>query len=75
VARLAATYAVAFPIRGRDVRRWLRDPQDPVSGLLFVAYGPRGSVRRTGPARERVRVRGRRKGTGLVGANDHRVSV
>jgi hypothetical protein len=62
VARLAATYAVAFPLRGRGVRRWLRDPRDPVSGLLSVAYGPRGIVRRTGPAWERVRVRGRRRG-------------
>lgn len=75
VARLAATYAVAFPLRGRDVRRWLRDPRNRVSGLLFVAYGPQGSIGRTGPARERVRVRGRRMATAEIDATDRWMGV
>jgi transcriptional regulator with XRE-family HTH domain len=40
VARLAATYASAFPLRGAAVRRWLRTPDRPISGLLFLAYAP-----------------------------------
>jgi transcriptional regulator with XRE-family HTH domain len=37
VARLAATYAVALPVRGRDVRRWLRAPRGPIRGLPSIA--------------------------------------
>lgn len=60
VARLAATYLVALPVRGRDVRRWLRAPREPIRGLVFVPYAPRGSASVGGPLRQRVRVRGRR---------------
>jgi hypothetical protein len=28
---------VAFPARGAEVRRWLREPRGRVSGLLFAA--------------------------------------
>jgi transcriptional regulator with XRE-family HTH domain len=55
VARLAATYAVAFPIRGRAVRQWLRNPTVPINGLLFVAYAPRGSANSGSAGRQRVR--------------------
>lgn len=57
IARLAPTYRAAFPLRGRDVRHWLRRPTRPMSGLLFVAYAPRGSTRQRLDGRERVRRR------------------
>ena len=57
VARLSTTYSTAFPVRGREVRRWLDDPRAPMSGLLFVAYAPRGSVMTSRPGRQRVRRR------------------
>lgn len=60
VDRLAATYQVAFPIRGRAVIRWLRAPHGPISGLLFPSYAPRGSASRSRPGRQRVRKRQRR---------------
>jgi transcriptional regulator with XRE-family HTH domain len=63
IARLTATYEAAFPVRGLEVRRWLREPHLPISGLLFVAYAPRGSVTNTLPGRQRVR-RGRRRSYG-----------
>ena len=65
IARLAATYEAAFPVRGLEVRRWLREPHLSISGLLFVAYAPRGSVTNTRPGRQRVR-RGRRRSHGTL---------
>lgn len=59
IARHAATYASALPARGLDVRRWLREPDGPFAGLLFLPYAPRGSTGRGRPARMRVRI-GRR---------------
>lgn len=55
VARLAATYAIAFPTRGRAVREWVRSPSGPISGLLFIAYAPRGSVKKGTAGQQRVR--------------------
>jgi transcriptional regulator with XRE-family HTH domain len=60
VERLAAPYQVAFPIRGRAVTRWLRAPDGPISGLLFLSYAPRRSASRSAPGRQRVRKRHRR---------------
>jgi transcriptional regulator with XRE-family HTH domain len=60
VERLAATYEVAFPMRGRDVTSWLRAPGGAMSGLLFLPYAPRGSASRSAPGRQRVRKRNRR---------------
>lgn len=37
VARHAAVLDLAFPDRGVAVRRWLRDPVGPMSGIAFVA--------------------------------------
>jgi transcriptional regulator with XRE-family HTH domain len=62
VERLGATYEAAFPMRGRAVTHWLRAPDGPMSGLLFLAYAPRGSARRSARGRERVRKRNRRAG-------------
>lgn len=69
VARLAATYGATFPFRGREIRRWLREPSLPFSGLLFVAYGPRGSGRSGGPARQRVRTRRKRPKSAEIVSN------
>jgi transcriptional regulator with XRE-family HTH domain len=55
VARLAATFQAAFPIRGHTLRHWLRSPDRPISGLLFVAYAPRGSEIAPVAGRQRVR--------------------
>lgn len=53
----AATLDAAFPQRGDDVRRWLRDPIGAMSGILFVANiaGGRGARGRVGIQRVRVR--------------------
>lgn len=53
VARLAATYAAALPVRGWAVRRWLQEPAEPIAGLLFL-----GTAGRRG---ETVRVRGQER--------------
>jgi len=55
LARLEATFATAFPLRGRSVRRWLRRPLGTVSGLLFVSNATAGSARRRATGRFRVR--------------------
>jgi transcriptional regulator with XRE-family HTH domain len=62
VERLTATYNVAFPLRGVNVRRWLRAPVGSISGLLFLSYAH--DARITPPTAGRLRVRrrtGRRK--------------
>jgi transcriptional regulator with XRE-family HTH domain len=57
VARLSATYDSAFPLRGRDIHRWLRDPVGTMSGLLFVSYGTQRDVRQARTGLQRVRRR------------------
>jgi transcriptional regulator with XRE-family HTH domain len=59
VTRHQATLEVAFPQRGAEVRRWLRDPVGPMSGILFVANTGRGRGNATRAGIQRVRV-GRR---------------
>ena len=55
ITRLAATYDAALPDRGGTVRRWLRTPENAISGLLFVAYDSHGNPNRGLGGRERVR--------------------
>ena len=58
VAALDTVLRVAFPDRGPEVRRWLREPVGPLSGILFqpdIAPGDRSLDRRGFQ-----RVRGRR---------------
>lgn len=55
VARLAATYDAALPVRGTATRRWLRTPDRPLAGLLFLAPDGKGSARKAAAVRERVR--------------------
>ena len=57
VERLASTFTVAFPVRGWEVRRWLRNPSGPMSGLMLLSYAPEGSTTKATVARERVRKR------------------
>lgn len=59
LARLAATYDAVLPARGPAVRQWLRRPDRPLGGVLFVSYGTQRSTRRPRRGRERVR-RGKR---------------
>lgn len=41
-----ATFATAFPLRGRAVRAWLRDPVGAISGLLFLPVAATVCTRR-----------------------------
>jgi hypothetical protein len=75
VARISTTYSTAFPVRGVEVRRWLKDPRVPMSGLLFVAYAPRGSVITSQPGRQRVRRRRRGAKRSGIASNASRESV
>jgi transcriptional regulator with XRE-family HTH domain len=59
VFRLRATYDVAFPMRGLELRRWLREPRQPMSGLLFVSYGRQESANVRAATRQRVHRRRR----------------
>lgn len=71
VSRLAGTYETAFPIRGAEVRRWIRDPRQPISGLMFVAYARQGSANAFAARRQRVRRRRRGPGWRQMPANAH----
>jgi transcriptional regulator with XRE-family HTH domain len=55
IARLGTTFGLVFPVRGRDVERWLREPNGAMSGLMFLASAPRVRDRRASVARQRVR--------------------
>lgn len=55
VAHLSATFATAFPIRAIPLRRWLRDPAGPMSGLWFLSTAHDASGIK--PARQAIRVR------------------
>jgi transcriptional regulator with XRE-family HTH domain len=53
VAKHAATFDAALPVRGRAVSAWLRNPTDPIRGLLFLRdTTPDGG---TNASRRRVR--------------------
>jgi hypothetical protein len=55
ISRLDATYDTALPDRNVEVRRWIRKPDGPLGGLLFLRNAPVGSTKRRSTARERVR--------------------
>jgi transcriptional regulator with XRE-family HTH domain len=61
VASLGSSFQASYPLRGDPLRRWVRHPDGPMAGLLFVPYAtPRG----TGAppvGRMRVVVRGSRR--------------
>jgi hypothetical protein len=55
ISRLDATYDTALPDRNVEVRRWIRRPDGPLGGLLFLRNAPVGRTKRPSTARERVR--------------------
>jgi hypothetical protein len=57
VAMLEATFAAVLPARSTSVRRWLRHPDGPLDGVLFLPYAATRDVRRTTTGRQRVRGR------------------
>ncbi len=60
IARFAALWAAAFPVRGKQLAAWLRDPGErSVSGLLLIETGTSAAV----SMRSRV-ARGRRRQPG-----------
>lgn len=60
IASLGATFAAALPKRGREVMRWLKTPDGPMAGLLFLPYASNSGTRRRLAGRQRVRVARRR---------------
>jgi transcriptional regulator with XRE-family HTH domain len=55
IAEHDATFSAAFPVRGKDVAAWIRNPGErPVSGLLFLASATGGSARRARAGAQRV---------------------
>lgn len=55
VHALAATYRVAFPVTGGQVGQWMRDPDRPIAGLLFLPYVRRVHGRKPITGAQRVR--------------------
>lgn len=61
IARHAALWAAALPVRGRSVTAWLRNPGDPpISGLLFLPR-PSGAASWDAVRVRRVRARAMRR--------------
>jgi len=56
VARLGATYDTAFPRRGVEVRKWLKHPGGPMSGLMFVPFADGVRTNAAATTRQRIRV-------------------
>jgi transcriptional regulator with XRE-family HTH domain len=54
IAALDQSFRVAYPVRGVAVRRWLRAPAGPMSGLLFLPDSQGDGVGRRRSARKRV---------------------
>jgi hypothetical protein len=52
---LGATYRAAFPLGGVAVRRWLRQPDRPIGGLLFLPYVLSPHTRKPTTGMQRVR--------------------
>ena len=55
VARHDAVLRAAYPLRGDDLRAWLREPRTPASGMLFLPAIVRGAAIRSGATPHRVR--------------------
>jgi transcriptional regulator with XRE-family HTH domain len=56
VAGHAAVFDAALPARGPALRAWLRDPEGPIAGILFVADIDRDGRNAVRPGAQRVRV-------------------
>ena len=72
IGALGTTYRNAFPVSGREVDRWLRDPREPISGLLFVPNTRQvhGRAATTGMQRVRKRGSGGRRTQTVTGRQD-----
>jgi hypothetical protein len=55
VGALSATYRTAFPVVGRDVSTWLRQPDRAIAGLVFLPYDRRVHGRKPTTGMQRVR--------------------
>ena len=55
VGALGATFAAALPSRGWAVKRWLRDPVEPLAGILFLPFATGDGARRSPTGRQRIR--------------------
>jgi transcriptional regulator with XRE-family HTH domain len=55
IEELSMTYRAAFPRTGREVIRWLRAPDGPMAGLLFLPYSRGVHGRKTITGMQRVR--------------------
>ncbi len=56
VARFDQLFSAALPTRGRDVRRWVKNPAMRIEGLWFLPDSTPGGTRRTTAGRSRVNV-------------------
>jgi hypothetical protein len=54
ISRLAATYEVALPTRGREVLAWIRRPKRSMAGLIFLPDDSHNGTVRRPQGRERV---------------------
>jgi DNA-binding Xre family transcriptional regulator len=59
VARLASTFGVALPATTRDVLRWLRDPEENIAGVWFLATSHHATGNAPAPGTRRIRVKRR----------------
>lgn len=69
VARHASTFEAAFPARYREVRRWLSNPVNDLTGLTFLPIDQLQNIRQRElriRARKRVRKGGRRRSRGQI---------
>jgi hypothetical protein len=55
IEALSATYRTAFPLKGREVTRWLRRPSGPIARLLFLPYSRQVHGRKSTTGMQRVR--------------------
>lgn len=57
IQRLGTTYRLALPAGGREVGRWLRSPDRPIAGILFLPFGHRATGNKATTGMQRVRKR------------------
>lgn len=59
----AATFSRALPARNVEVRRWIKDPREPISGVLFLSDLTQAGPRHRVSARSSRTVRGQGRGS------------
>lgn len=80
VAAMAATFDTALPHRGSTVRRWIRNPVGPLTGILFLADAARGGAGATTTGVVRIRKHGgaavdRQMTSGAANGSSNRANV